>query len=210
MLLGGYRIAHLVGLVALVAIGLMLADLGRLVTGRRGAALGTVLFVGAPQTLYFAPTGYVDVPMAAFATGFLVLAPEGPFSDGDRRIYLVTNKHAVSRDGTHRTDPVKRIGLHFNALSDEGRYVKRKPVRLTLWKDRQPLWRYHPRSDVDIAVLDVTDLLLEHPEIRYATIDSSTLQPWRKLVQAGIDAGREILLLGYPHNVTTAESNFTF
>lgn len=143
---------------------------------------------------------------AVIGTGFLVT--ESAAGGAEPRVFLITNKHVVSRSGTHLGEKVAQIFLHMNRSNSEGNFQKAEALPLRLETDEGRIWRDHPGEGVDIVAFDVTKALAGRPDVTYSGWPVEKLISSTDLAVRGIGIGSEVLILGYPFNITTNESNF--
>jgi hypothetical protein len=138
-------------------------------------------------------------------TGFLVARPD----DDDNtkgRVFLVTNKHVVNRDNTRRQNATK-ITLHLN-IKNTDQSITGKEKEIPLRSNDLKLYREHHNTDVDVMAIDITHLLIAHPEIETQQAPYDIFATPAKLQELDIKIGDEILVVGYPSGLKHRTTNF--
>jgi len=127
-------------------------------------------------------------------TGFLVFRHTSQDS-GD--LFLVTNKHVVAPD-TGSLSHARSLLLFINAGGSDNMVTETKyPIPLV--DDLgQRLWRGHPDPRVDVLAVDITALIVQHPEIHHRDVPYSFFATHDTLRAQEITQGDEVLIIGYP------------
>lgn len=120
-------------------------------------------------------------------TGFLVARP---VSKDGVRVFLITNKHVISRDENERSKTTE-ITLHVNMQMSDG------PVCGNAYTLTAINWREHPEAAVDIFAVDVT-FLANDKLVKRAWADYNLFATDEKIRKWQIGAGDDVLTMGYP------------
>lgn len=137
-------------------------------------------------------------------TGFLVARE---VEQGKVKVFLCTNKHVLN-DKKELRDKATKVILHLNIKEIDGKILG-KPYELALvWPDGKKRWKEHPETDVDVLVLDVTDLVISLPEMEKKWADYSLFADTKILSEQDITIGEEVLVIGYPLGFKQGDTNF--
>ena len=143
-----------------------------------------------------AATVQIDQPMAdgqrEVGTGFLVNAP---LPDGSPRTVLVTAGHVFD----NMPGPAVSIGYRFQG-STGGWGLSRQP--LAVRADARPLWTRNPAQDVAVIAIEAP------PEFARAAIPLAWLADEAAFRQAGLEAGDEMFVLGFPKGFASNAEGF--
>lgn len=146
----------------------------------------------------------IDNPEGESGTGFLISRWIGPDKG---RIYLVTNKHVISRDSAHRAT-VPHIVCHFNSKSEDGtsgtlfgEIALRNP-------DGSKRFREHPDADTDVFAIDVTHIINLNPGLDKRWVGYDLFGDEAKRKELDITVGEDIVTIGYPLGLRQGDSNF--
>lgn len=137
-------------------------------------------------------------------TGFLVARE---VEQGKVKVFLCTNKHVFNTKKRLR-DKATKIILHLNVKEADGKILG-KPYELALmWPDGKKRWKEHPEPDVDVLVLDVTDLVVTVPDMEKKWADYSLFVDTKVLSDQDITIGDEVMVVGYPLGFKQGDTNF--
>jgi S1-C subfamily serine protease len=137
-------------------------------------------------------------------SGFLVARE---MDQGKVKVFLCTNKHVLNKTKDLREKATKVI-LHLNVKEVEGKIIG-KPYELPLiWPDGKKRWKEHPEADIDVLVLDVTDLVVSLPDMEKKWADYSLFADSKILSEQDITIGEEVMVVGYPLGFKQGDSNF--
>lgn len=137
-------------------------------------------------------------------TGFLVARE---IAKETVKVFLCTNKHVLNENRALRTQATK-IVCHLNVKEKEGKTIG-KPYDLPLkFSDGTVRWKEHPEDNVDVLVFDVTDLVINLPEMEKKWADYSLFADTKILSDQDITIGDEVLVVGYPLAFKQGETNF--
>ena len=137
-------------------------------------------------------------------TGFLV---ERQVDSVRSKIFLCTNKHVLNEDPSLRQTATKII-CHLNVKDTSGNIVGR-PFTIDLtFPDGTKRWKEHSDPEVDVLVFDITDLIINVPEIvkkwaRYDLFADANI-----LSSQAITIGEEVMVIGYPLGFHQGTTNF--
>ncbi len=120
-------------------------------------------------------------------TGFILRKGE--------RFILVTAAHVLMQT------PGPETTVIFRRLQAEGEYTK-EPLKITIRKDKNPLWLQHPQSDV--AVIELTP----PKEIDLAPVGVEHLATDEMLKKQNVHPGDQLTCLGYPHREESSAAGF--
>ncbi len=136
-------------------------------------------------------------------TGFLVART---IDANSSRIFLCTNKHVLNKDEKKRQTATKII-CHLNETTKDNKIVNAKHELSLMLPNGTKRWKEHPDKDVDVLVFDITDLIIQRPNMvkKWATYDLFADKDI--LSQQDITIGEEILVLGYPDAIPRYKSN---
>lgn len=133
-------------------------------------------------------------------TGFLVAREIAP---DQGQILLVTNKHVIHKDEAMRRQ-ASRITITANITEPDGK-IRRKEFPLPM--AGRP-WGEHVDADVDVLVIEVTDLILAHPEMHRKWAMYGDFADQKVLEEQEITIGEEVFIIGYPLGLSQGESCF--
>lgn len=131
-----------------------------------------------------------------FGTGFFVKSRN--------KTFLVTNKHVIGTPKIQRQ--LEDLKLTFNKVLEKKFQKDTAPI--TLHGPNALPYNEHENPAVDVAAIDVTEFLKNHPEIFHDEIPDSLFGFLEVLDSESIDAGDDVLMIGYPVGYEPAESNF--
>jgi len=137
-------------------------------------------------------------------TGFLVARK---IEQEKIKVFLCTNKHVLNIKKELRDNATKVI-LHLN-VKEVGGKILGKPYELALiWPDGGKRWKEHPETDIDVLVLDVTDLIVTLPDMEKKWADYSLFVDTKVLSEQDITIGEEVMVVGYPLGFKQGDTNF--
>ncbi len=146
----------------------------------------------------------VDNPQGESGTGFLAFRSTGP---DQGRVFLVTNKHVISRDPAQRA-AVPHIVCHFNTKEPDGSpgtVSGQVPLTNT---DGSRRFREHPDVDTDVYALDVTNVMQLNPKLEKRWVGYDMFADEAKRTELDITVGEDIVTIGYPLGLRQGGSNF--
>lgn len=146
-----------------------------------------------------------DGTLSPFATGFLYGCRSGmPDENGENRysILLVTNRHVVKpASGVRDT-----IYARFNRPM--GTVPKTYPIPLHN-DDGSDRWTVHPKSDADVAVVQLNASRLREDGIHYQFFADDQHTYTRDQAQAiGVSEGDGVFVLGFPLGLAGDDRNY--
>jgi len=126
-------------------------------------------------------------PRGQVGTAFLVWRTH---DEHTARAFLVTAGHVIRGDGSSVPE---KISCVFNT---EGGGA----ATITLRLDAGPggNFRQHPDEDVDVAAVEVTKVIADHPEIEKRWVDVDSFADAARRSELDVTVGEEVLVLGYP------------
>jgi hypothetical protein len=146
----------------------------------------------------------IDNPQGESGTGFLVIRT----IDSDQgRIFLVTNKHVICRDENQR-DSVTHIVCHFNTKEPDGSQGTLSGNIPLKNEDESKRYKEHPDIDIDVAAIEVTDVMQLNPKIEKRWVGYDLFADEAKRTEMDITVGEEIVTIGYPLGLRQGDSNF--
>jgi hypothetical protein len=137
-------------------------------------------------------------------TGFLV---SKVLDANNTKIFLCTNKHVLNEDGKLRKTATKII-CYLNEIGKGGKIVGVKHELPLTFADGMKRWKEHPDKDVDVLVFDVTDLIIQLPNMVKKWGDYNLFADKDVLSREDITIGEEVFMVGYPSGYTQGENNF--
>lgn len=130
---------------------------------------------------------------ATMGSGFFVFRPIG---GGQGHVFLVTNRHVIPPEGSAKSIKLRVITkagpastvqfVDVTIIGPDGKYL--------------PIVKTHPNPDFDIAVVNLTDVILRE-KIQAAWIPVDLFATPDRLKAENISVGDEIFLLGYPNAI---------
>lgn len=144
-----------------------------------------------------------------FGSGFLVLVKT---RSGHGRLFLVTARHVLCGK--------KKIGEKWKAREEIVLFLHKKEVDpnslLTTSKEMvqttppctfkgidESIYRIHRDENIDLAILEVTKILLERTEYSAKGLTLNYFAENDKLVELDLTAGEDVYILGYPNQINT-------
>lgn len=141
-------------------------------------------------------------------TGFLVFRPAKEGSE-EGKVFLVTNKHVLNPDPELRNN-AKKIILHLN-IKNEDQSITAQEAEFPLdFVDGSKSYREHPSEDVDVMVLNITQLLAQYPIIEKQIATYQMLVTPQGIKDWDLKIGDPILTIGYPSGIKHRITNFPF
>lgn len=146
-------------------------------------------------------------------TGFLVSRPRPSKLELNRRdFFLITNKHVVGdwnlADGNIQNYYQNiDLFLYTEGIISSAFFLK-KTINIvdSLGKTTDKL-KLHPNPNVDIAIIDVSDVIRFIPDINLRSFDTTYLLNFDKILDEYIGIGDQVFALGYPLGITSTSSN---
>lgn len=149
-------------------------------------------------------TMMIENQWGAKGTGFLV---NRSVDEARSKVFLVTNKHVLHEDAAER-QKADKVVLHLNVKGD-GDVITAQAAELPLnLNDGSKAWREHPERDVDVLVFDVTQGIVENPQVVKRFANYSLFADATKLQELDITIGEEIAVIGYPLGLRHRTTNF--
>lgn len=115
-----------------------------------------------------------------------------------RRFFLITNKHVIARNDEIRQKN-NELKLLLNTINQNNKIGKNE---LTILYDKN-IVREHPDPDVDVYILDITNVIdqsvkIEDEQLYSVSILSNYLATPEKLKEYDIKITDEVFIIGYP------------
>jgi S1-C subfamily serine protease len=149
-------------------------------------------------------TMLIENDWGEFGTGFLV---SRPIDTEKAKIFLVSNKHVLNRDPRLR-EQANEIKLHLNFREPDGTIVGKSGILPLNLDNGSKRWREHPELDVDVIAFDVTQTLVDYPQVERKWATYSDFVDKAKLGEMDITIGEEIIVIGYPEGLKQGKTNF--
>jgi hypothetical protein len=146
----------------------------------------------------------IDNPQGESGTGFLVVRST---TADQGRVFLVTNKHVISRDPVARCS-VTHVKCHFNTIEADGKAGIASGEIPLIRSDRSERFREHPDPDTDVFAIEVTDVMHLNPKIQKRWVTYELFADEVKRAELDITVGEEIVTIGYPLGLRQGDSNF--
>ena len=140
----------------------------------------------------------------SIGTGFLVYRE---INDSGGLTFLCTNKHVLNEDKMLR-DKANKIILHLNIQKADGQIVGKAFEYDLKNKNGEKRWKEHPDQDVDVLVIDVTDLMITEPEILKRFAIYNDFADSKTISDNQVTIGDEVMILGYPLGFKQGDTNF--
>lgn len=137
-------------------------------------------------------------------TGFLV---SREVEKGKSKIFLCTNKHVLNKEKELR-DKATKIEIYLNEKEKDGKITGKSYELPLVLIDGSKRWKENPDEDADVLVFDITDLIINHPEMEKKWADYSLIADAKVLSEQEITVGDEVMVLGYPLGFKQGETNF--
>lgn len=137
---------------------------------------------------------------SGIGSGFLV-------SEGASKIFLVTNKHLVGN-----YSPVdslilyKKINITLYTTDLKRPTITKDVVLIDSSGKKSTKLRLHPNHKIDIAIIDVTDIVKNFPDNNLVFIDTSFIKPLNNLAKV-ISYGSHVFTIGYPAGIRSFRTN---
>ena len=127
--------------------------------------------------------------------------------EGGLKILICTNKHVINEDDNLRENATKLI-FHLNIESDQGEIIGTQVEFPLILPNGVKRWKEHPDDDVDVLVLDVTNMIINNPQIRFKHDDVDQFAYPDILEKKDITIGDDIFILGYPSGYSQGKTNY--
>lgn len=137
-------------------------------------------------------------------TGFLVYRG---INDKEGLVLLVTNKNVLHEDGEMRKT-ASQVTLYLNIKNKDGSIAGKTAMLPLNLDDGSKRWREHPDPDVDVLAFDVTQGLVQYPQIEKRWADYTWFADTKQIETLDITMGDEILVIGYPIGLRHRTTNF--
>lgn len=142
------------------------------------------------EQVFFA-TLRIELPnKKTMGTGFLVRVPS--IIEGKSYFFLVSNKHVIKG-----TKEELRIVFHTQTESKNAPNLK-KHHQIAINKIEDGAYYAHPSKAVDLACLNISEIL-NIPNIKFY-IRALSLNQFADFTESDLNAGKEILFVGYPED----------
>jgi hypothetical protein len=126
-------------------------------------------------------------PRGRVGTGFLVWRTE---DERTARAFLVTAKHVIQGDGSSVPDDIACV---FNTGGGGA-----ATITLELDASAGGNFREHPDDDVDVAAVEVTKVIGDHPEIEKRWVDVDSFADAARRSELDVTVAEEVFVIGYP------------
>jgi len=123
------------------------------------------------------------------ATGFLVGFITNNSKEPSKRryyIFLVTNRHVFEGE--------RHVDLRFNTKDGKTKIFKQE----LFFPNNEPRWLAHRNKKVDLALLNVSPVILNENAIEYVFISEENFAHLRNFAKIGINVGDAVFILGFP------------
>ncbi len=136
-------------------------------------------------------------------TGFFVLRRHHPDKG---KLFLVSNKHVlVPKPVTSSKDPKQATAIIHITTESEGSLSTSNFPLILRDQDGKNLYVGHPKDNVDVAAIDVTQYLTEKESIRLGDrvgyVHESRFATKTTITETSLTLGDRIVILGYPLNM---------
>lgn len=118
------------------------------------------------------------------ATGFF-------FTDDQRNLYLVTNKHVIYGDRYFENPEPEINKIKSNLHTNPQNLSQNEEVTFELFDGEERRWLEHPNRDVDVVLIPVN---IDRQRYTIAPIDKTFIEASN--IQVGLE---KILVMGYPY-----------
>lgn len=145
----------------------------------------------------------IETSAGSTGTGFLVGRPTG--EPDQWRIFLVTNKHVLSKDPSQRA-AMKQVRLHVNI--DRGGTLVAEAIDYPLNGTDGSWVREHPSPEVDVLAIAAVPLFTEVKGLANKFVPEEMFATATKRAELEISAGEEIVTVGYPSGIRQGRTNF--
>lgn len=146
-------------------------------------------------------------------TGFLVADTRGhkdefgiyrtTWEKPETRAYLVTARHVLGGNESAISCTLE-YKIRYNAITTNG--LEAKSIDFPICNDPRN-WAVHPDASVDVAALDVTDLMPQFTDAQMRFCPLSELANPVSLMEIDVDAGDDVFVIGYPLTLRQGRSN---
>ena len=137
-------------------------------------------------------------PLGTTGTGFFVARR----SSYGSQIFMVTNKHVLS--------PIKqipKISFDGHTQRTDGTRLKQR-IDIVLNGKNQQRYQEHPDPNIDVAAMNITDIKINNPSMVMKCFDyDKDLATQQDLKTYEIEAGDDVLMVGFPLGITQGTSN---
>jgi hypothetical protein len=137
-------------------------------------------------------------------TGFLVFKA---LDANNAKIFLCTNKHVLNKNKKLRQTAAK-ITCYLNETSKDGNIIGVKHELPLTFPNGMKRWREHYDENVDVLVFDITDIIVQLPNMVKKWCNYDLFADKDTLSREDITIGEEVLMIGYPVGYTQGENNF--
>jgi hypothetical protein len=140
-----------------------------------------------------------------FGTGFLV---QRSIDEKSAKIFLVTNKHVLNKNIAQRQSATHII-CHMNKKSANGE-IKGVEINFPLVYSgtSNKNWKEHPNEYIDILAIDITQLIINNPDLEKKYVDYSLFVTPEIIKSEDLTIGEDIMVLGYPSSFKQGDTNF--
>ncbi len=136
-------------------------------------------------------------------TGFLVGRET---EKGIGQVLLCTNKHVLNKKKELR-EAASKIICYLN-VKNNGDIIGKDFILGLIAPDGRKRYREHPDDNVDVLVFNITDLIIQYPEIEKKWCEYADFATDEILSSQEITIGEEVLVIGYPLGKKQGKTNF--
>lgn len=137
-------------------------------------------------------------------TGFIVFRET---ENGQGKVFLCTNKHVLNNKKELR-EKADYIICWLNVKTNEGQIIGKQFTLRLMDPNRLKRWKEHPDKNVDVLVFEITDLIVQNPEIEKKWADYGLFADESILSSQEITIGEEVFIIGYPLAKKQGKTNF--
>jgi len=137
-------------------------------------------------------------------TGFLVYRE---VNESGGLTFLCTNKHVLNKDKALR-DKANKIKLHLNIKEADDQIIGKVFEYELKNKNGEKKWKEHPDQNIDVLVIDVTDLMIKESKIIKKFVTYSMFTDSNMLIEKEITIGDDVMIIGYPLGFKQGNTNF--
>lgn len=113
-------------------------------------------------------------------------------------IWLVTNRHVIIPRVEDKEVPPTKLQFHFRKY-DKTEHLKWDPITLSIG-EIESLAKFHPYNSVDVAVINITEIMLSRVKVCETFIDPYLLSSQNFAGENNLDvhASSDVIIVGYP------------
>ena len=155
------------------------------------------------STTWAETTVLIDNGWGEKGTGFLM---SRELDEQYSKLFLVTNKHVLDQRASVRRT-MTDVQLHMNVKRENVIFGEAIPYSLED-ENGNSLVREHPDDNVDVLVIDVSNLFLGRPDIHCKRATYDLIADTAVSNGYWITAGDEIFVVGYPSGLRQGPTNY--